>query len=286
MGKNALFDDYDAFVEKFRPKKTTDDCYTPPKVYEAVLDWARNRYGIPADAPIVRPFFPGGDYENADYPAGCHVVDNPPFSIMAKIVRFYQERKIPFFLFANGLTLFNALSVKGVGAVVVRRSVVFENGANVNVGFLTNLGGNVMEIAPELDAAIKAASARRTPRSDTSAHGKIVYPDAVISAATAKRLVRPGVRFAVRHGEAAFIRKMDAQGGEGIFGGGLLLSERAAAEKAAAEKAAARVFALSPREREMQRLLGRAAERAADSRSERAIMDFRGNAEQRKGEDA
>ena len=25
-----LFEDYDGFVEKFKPKKTTDDCYTPP----------------------------------------------------------------------------------------------------------------------------------------------------------------------------------------------------------------------------------------------------------------
>ena len=254
MGRNELFDDYDAFVKKFEPKKTTDDCYTPPKVYEAVLAWARQRYGIPADAPIVRPFFPGGDYENAEYPAGCYVVDNPPFSIMSKIVRFYQARKIPFFLFANGLTLFNALRVQGVGAVVIRRSVVFENGANVSVGFLTNLGENVLEIAPELDEVIQCAvdaanTAKELP--------KYVYPDAVISAATAKRLVRPGVRFAVRHGEAAVIHRMDTQGKEAIFGGGLLLSERAAAERAAAERAAAHVFELSPREREMQRLLGK-----------------------------
>lgn len=24
------FEDYEGFVEKFKPKKTTDDCYTPP----------------------------------------------------------------------------------------------------------------------------------------------------------------------------------------------------------------------------------------------------------------
>lgn len=28
MGKKMK--DYDEFVEKFKPKKTTDDCYTPP----------------------------------------------------------------------------------------------------------------------------------------------------------------------------------------------------------------------------------------------------------------
>ena len=26
--------DYEGFVEKFKPKKTTDDCYTPPLVYD------------------------------------------------------------------------------------------------------------------------------------------------------------------------------------------------------------------------------------------------------------
>ena len=34
--------DYDGFVEKFKPKKTTDDCYTPPAVYDAVVGWCRD----------------------------------------------------------------------------------------------------------------------------------------------------------------------------------------------------------------------------------------------------
>ena len=36
--------DYEGFVEKFKPKKTTDDCYTPPHIYEAVLQWVREQY--------------------------------------------------------------------------------------------------------------------------------------------------------------------------------------------------------------------------------------------------
>lgn len=32
-------EEYKQFVEKFKPKKTTDDCYTPPEVYEAVKQW-------------------------------------------------------------------------------------------------------------------------------------------------------------------------------------------------------------------------------------------------------
>ena len=45
---------YDEFVEKFKPKKTTDDCYTPPSVYAVIRDWACNEYGIDP-AKIVRP---------------------------------------------------------------------------------------------------------------------------------------------------------------------------------------------------------------------------------------
>lgn len=30
IGKN---ESYENFVEKFKPKKTTDDCYTPPYIY-------------------------------------------------------------------------------------------------------------------------------------------------------------------------------------------------------------------------------------------------------------
>ena len=30
------FEDYEGFVEKFKPKKTTDDCYTPETVYTAI----------------------------------------------------------------------------------------------------------------------------------------------------------------------------------------------------------------------------------------------------------
>ena len=56
-----LFEDYDGFVEKFKPKKTTDDCYTPPDVYDCVIGWACERFGIDPGS-IVRPFWPGGDY--------------------------------------------------------------------------------------------------------------------------------------------------------------------------------------------------------------------------------
>lgn len=99
----AAGETYEEFVEKFKPKKTTDDCYTPPGVYAVIKDWACKEYGIDP-AKIVRPFYPGGDYENFDYPEGAVVLDNPPFSILSRICGFYLDRGIPFFLFAPSLT--------------------------------------------------------------------------------------------------------------------------------------------------------------------------------------
>lgn len=99
--------EYEAFVDKFKPKKTTDDCYTPPDVYDTVLQWVSDEYGIQG-RPVVRPFWPGGDYQHETYPAECVVIDNPPFSILSKICRWYLEHDIDFFLFAPYLTNFSA----------------------------------------------------------------------------------------------------------------------------------------------------------------------------------
>lgn len=85
--------EYSAFVEKFKPKKTTDDCYTPENIFEAVAAWACKEYGFDP-VQIVRPFWPGGDYERFDYPDGCVVLDNPPFSILAEICVFYNEHSL------------------------------------------------------------------------------------------------------------------------------------------------------------------------------------------------
>ena len=39
MDEEATQAQYTAFVDKFKPKLTTDDCYTPENVYDAVADW-------------------------------------------------------------------------------------------------------------------------------------------------------------------------------------------------------------------------------------------------------
>lgn len=78
-------EEYRAFVDKFKAKQTTDDCYTPALVYDAVADWVSREYGADK-ASFVRPFYPGSDFERFSYPDGYAVVDNPPFSILARII--------------------------------------------------------------------------------------------------------------------------------------------------------------------------------------------------------
>ena len=138
----------EAFAEKFKPKKTNDDVYTPPEVYDAVLKWVERTYGLPEDTVVVRPFYPGGNYLTHDYPEGCLVLDNPPFSLMAKIVKFYVANGVRFFLFANTLTLFQQIGL--CNAVVCGYTVTYENGAGVNTSFLTSLGEDKVTVSGEL----------------------------------------------------------------------------------------------------------------------------------------
>ena len=97
-------EDYKEFTQKFETKLTTDDCYTPEAVYNAVAGYVENRYGVPREF-FVRPFFPNHDFITTEYACGEIVVDNPPFSILKDIVEFYNKRKIGFFLFAPALVI-------------------------------------------------------------------------------------------------------------------------------------------------------------------------------------
>lgn len=52
-------EEYNEFLDKFENKKTTDDCYTPDIVFDAVADFVADEYGLERDK-FVRPFYPGG----------------------------------------------------------------------------------------------------------------------------------------------------------------------------------------------------------------------------------
>ena len=238
---------YQAFVDKFKPKKTTDDCYTPEPVYKAVLDWVVNEYGIDPNN-IVRPFWPGGDYLREEYPEGCTVVDNPPFSIVTKICRDYMAAGVKFFLFAPYLTNFGG-DVGGVCHIVTDARITYANGAVVNTAFLTNLDGCLIRSAPDLCQALEEAN-----KVDTMRLPVYSYPVNVVTATRIGGLCRWGIDVRIWPTEATFVRRLDSQKAHGktIFGSGYLVSDEAAQRVKAAEVKAAEVnniWELSERER-------------------------------------
>jgi hypothetical protein len=213
---------------------------------------------------MVRPFYPGGDYQHETYPKGCVVVDNPPFSILAEIINFYADRGIKFFLFAPSLTLFSSSSSSSC-ALATGAEVVYENGASVATSFLTNLenGGVRVRSAPELRKAVQDAS-DKIQKELHKELPKYSYPDEVITSSMVARWSKYGIEYTLLVKDSQRIGGLDAQkeSGKSIYGSGYLLSERAAAERAAAERAAAerasaQKWVLSDREREIVKSLGR-----------------------------
>lgn len=247
--EDAVDSEYQAFVDKFKPKRTTDDCYTPELVYRGIRDWAVKRYAL-AGRPVVRPFYPGGDYEKFEYPKNCVVIDNPPFSILSQICRWYTERGISFFLFAPTLTLFSTCS-GAINYLPIGVAVTYENGATVNTSFVTNMGDSKIEMAPDLYAIVSDADA--AARAGLRASLPVFkYPAHLLSVGDFD-IVRHGASLRFPASSVAFVRALDAQRARGktIFGGGFLLSEKAAAENAAAE-----TWELSAREWEVVHSLG------------------------------
>ena len=261
--KRERFEDYDAFTDKFKTKLTTDDCYTPEAVYKAVLDFVGSLTDL-RGREVVRPFYPGGDFTAYEYPANSIVIDNPPFSILTSIIRFYCSHGILFFLFGPGLTLFLAKECD-LTYIIADADIVYENGAVVRTGFITNLPSEVrVWCCPQLKRAI--ADAQKTPNKTKKG---FVYPDNIITAATLGKITAHNTELKILKRSCYAVSDCDAAKATGrrLFGGGFLLSdvaaaeraaaERAAAERAAAERAAATRLNLSPRERRIIDMLNK-----------------------------
>jgi len=258
MGEQIAFlpeieqEEYEAFKDKFKPKLTTDDCYTPPKVYDAVADWVAKEYNVSREN-FVRPFYPGGDYAREKYGPEDIVVDNPPFSILSEIKRTYWLMGVRYFLFAPALTLFTPDRVP-VCHLSVGATVTYENGAEVNTSFITNLEQTVVRSAPDLYEKIEQANKESRDRKQQP---KYEYPDSVLTASAVARFSKYGVRYAVARDDCAFIRGLDSQRdkGKSIYGSGYILSSRACAERQAAERINVNRWKLSERELEIIRQL-------------------------------
>ena len=212
-------DEYKAFVDKFKSKKTTDDCYTPPEIYEAILGWVVKEYGIDREK-VVRPFWPGGDYKRFDYPEGCTVVDNPPFSIISQICKTYIASGIRFFLFSPYLTCVGG----GTEAchIITGGAITYENGAVIGTAFITNLEDGIARACPELGKIIKETD-ERLRKEKTRELPKYSYPDNVLTAAMLGYIAKHGVELKIWNG--TFLRALDDQRAKGktIFGGGVFI---------------------------------------------------------------
>jgi len=252
--KEDLFTRYDKFVDKFEIKKTTDDCYTPKEVYQVVLNYVASKVDL-TNREIFRPFYPGGNFEAIEYPENAVVIDNPPFSIIAKVVRYYLQNNIDFFLFAPHLTLFS--SDHECSYIVAGSEIIYENGAVVRTSFMTNMLGSIKIIGePILYNKIKEINERNKANLPV-----YKYPGNVLTVSMIQWLIERNVGLQINSDELAHVRQLSHQKQykKAIFGSGFLLSEKAAAEKAAAEKAAAEkaedkniiIWELSKKEKEI-----------------------------------
>jgi hypothetical protein len=224
--------EYGEFTDKFKIKKTTDDCYTPDAVYNAVRRWTIQEYHIEG-REIVRPFWPGGDFETFDYPRNCVVIDNPPFSLYDKILKFYTEKNIDFMLFGPSLTLFKKYDCC---YIVTNETVTYANGAKVTTSFVTSLDKEyrVRTCRTLKDAINEAEHVQKVKKADLPI---IVYPECFVTSAILGKTSR--VDFSIRKKDAAFCTHLN---GERIFGSGFLLSDRAAADRAAERKKVVRTL--------------------------------------------
>lgn len=247
-----VFHDYESYIAKFaEQEKTTDDTYTPKDVYEAVLKYVGEVYDL-SDKEILRPFYPGGDYQNAEYPEDGVVIDNPPFSLFTEICAWYSARRVPFFLFGPGLTIFSCC--RFCTAVVIGDNIKFDNGAKVSCNFASNLFGDTLIMtAPRLNELIKSCKSQ-----DYKAKlQKYVYPDNILSASDMQIICSGGIDFRVSRSEAVFCRNLDNHPkSSGLFGNHYFITtaKARAKEKEKADAARAIHIQLSPRE---QRIIAR-----------------------------
>ena len=247
--KKNLFTDYDNFVDKFEAKKTTDDCYTPKEVYKIIIDYVNEKCDL-TNKKIIRPFYPGGDYESIDYDNNCVIIDNPPFSIISKICKYYIEKDIKFFLFCPHLTAFS--SKNDATYIIANADVTYENGATIKTAFVSNMFGNAKIIADaELNKKFKELQGKNKANLP-----KYKYPENIITVSKIAYFVDKGVSLTFYKNEVEHCRQLDDQKkhGKTLFGSGFLASNKAAAAVAAAvgdKKDNVIVWKLSPRELEI-----------------------------------
>lgn len=231
----AINKTYEELVESAKPKLTTDDCYTPDNIYSVVRDYVAERYGLDPET-FVRPFYPGGDYQAEDY-TGKVVVDNPPFSTLRKIMNFYNENGIKWFLFTPAMSTVIGTNYREKMHICLGAGITYENGATVRTSFATNLEPAGIRTDPALLNAINAANEENRQKAKKIKNMTAWnYPPQLLTAAKMNYLANYGIDISFELGELHRINKLDNQpANKGVYGGGYLLSPTAAERLAEAE---------------------------------------------------
>ena len=229
--------DYNAFLERHTKNtagKNTDELYTPPAVYEAVLNWVKTNCPSIHGKRIMRPFRPGGDYKAEDY-TGAVVVDNPPFFIEHFITRWYVDHGVHFFLFAPGLTLFRGSTILDKLTFVASFAEVEyvhneQVKAKIPTSFITNipdLATYQLISAPELRDAITKAQDNKEEKAKLT---RTEYSPNIVTSYRLGMLAEVGIPMRVRREETLLWRKnVIKRGRVDIFGGAFVVSDRVAA---------------------------------------------------------
>ena len=168
---------------------------------------------------------------------------------MTKVVKFYKDHGIDYFLFAPHLT---CIGIRPAHShICVGVSVTYENGAIVNTSFVSSKGP-LIRSAPDLYRILDEANAANIKAKKGPTKPVYTYPDNVLTSSTVALFSKYGIEY--REDIGVFVRAMDAQreAGKGIFGSGYIVPEEAArkAQEAArkAQKEKARRWGLSTRE--------------------------------------
>lgn len=228
---NKQYESYDDWIKHFTDApKTTDECWTPQDVYEKVVEYVGTIYDL-SDKVIVRPFYPGGDYQAMEYPDNAVVIDNPPFSITKEILHFYARNRIPYFLFCNALT---ASFYDFTTLVFVDCSITFANGADVRCGFTTNLLPDYAAVASAtLTHMIETCPSQNIKKNLPSWE----YPEEVCRVSELQTIASGEDDFMIRRDECVRSSKlidMEKNYGKQYFGQFLFLAKAKAKAKAKA----------------------------------------------------
>lgn len=137
--KEMTAEEYFEWLGKFEKKYTTDECFTPPAVYETIKNYVVKFFGL-EDKTIERPFYPDGDDKKAaeSYDENTVVIDNPPFSRAVEILTYYNSNKIRYFLFANLKTSLGLIKT-GASVWFAPVNIEYSQKESVATAFVTNL---------------------------------------------------------------------------------------------------------------------------------------------------